>query len=428
MLGGLLCSIHFDKDGITAPNEVPDPIKKLRDEFTRLHKEGSDVVEAAMKGERDLTEVELKDNQKRLSRLKEIKSQILARDEFAKLASDILDGKEDETGNPQGTVQGVTQPAGRDDYRADVDGSTFEKAKYSKAINHFARTGDMPRDLFTVTTSTGSGAYLPKQVLPVITIRRLRNSYRAALDAYGINPIETTSPATWSLPIADDTGNIGATLAENASSGTTQDATDASVTISPTQYSSKQAWFSNVMIQAAGFDVLGYVVDLLGKRIEKVQESAWTTTLLTNGTVGKTTASPTGITYAEFIAWEHSLAAAYRTDGVFMFSDSLYQALRGLVDDNHRPIFDTDPTNVFVAKLHGKPVVVNDYLQTMAANHIVGAFASASAFKIVDVMPDALVRYANYPGMPGQVGFEQLHVGDCAFVYKGISLLKTAIS
>src|SRR4051812_43940766 len=124
--------------------------------------------------------------------------------------------------------------------------------------------------------------------------------------------------------------------------------------MSPTLYTSKQIWFSNTMVFANNFDVSSYAVPMLQARLEKSQESAWTTTALT-GTVGKTTATTTGITYAELLAWEHSLAAAYRSDAVFVLSDSAYRVLRGLVDDQHRPIMDLDPTNVFVGKIHGRP-------------------------------------------------------------------------
>src|SRR5206468_3098903 len=137
--------------------------------------------------------------------------------------------------------------------------------------------------------------------------------------------------------------------------------------LNPTLYSSKQQWMSNTTVNAVDFDLFSYMLPMLQRRLDKAQESAWVGTIKTTGTVGLTTAATTVFTYAEWIAFEHSLAAAYRTDAGFLLADSAYQIVRSLVDDNNRPILDLDPTNNFQATIHGKPVIVSDYFDADAA-------------------------------------------------------------
>jgi len=164
---------------------------------------------------------------------------------------------------------------------------------------------------------------------------------------------------------------------------------------------------------------------MLYRRLDKSQESAWVGSIKTNATVGKTTASPTTFTYAEWLAFEHSLPAAYRTDAGFILSDSAYQIARGLVDNNNRPILDLDPTNSFQATIHGKPVIVSDYFDAVAGSKVIGAFASGDALKVFDAGMKRIARYVLQPSFPDQTGFELFANGDFGFVAGGVRTLAT---
>lgn len=408
--------------------------KALRDEFAQVQHDAQALITLTATEKRAYTAAEKTANEQRYARLDQIKALFDEERRFAALALE------------KGTVELPAEPQGRAEFNAaegrqvtdnaganaglqfEMNGKRFDLNAYKKALNTFAQTGQM-RQEFTVTSTTQSGAFLPKEVLNPITVKRLQNAWRGVLDATGFKPIELSRMETISLPVADDTANVGQAQSESATAGTTQDADNTkSLTIAPTLYGSKQMFFSNTMILAQSFDVMAFVLPILQKRVDKVQESTWTTAIMATGTVGKTTASPTVITYAELMAWEHSLAAAYRTDACFVLSDTLYQALRGLVDSNNRPVMDLDPTNVFAAKIHNRPVLISDYFQTLAANHIMGAFVSGSALQIVDILNTRMARYAGLPQFPDQVGFELFHNGDQGFVPQGLSLIKSAIS
>jgi HK97 family phage major capsid protein len=96
------------------------------------------------------------------------------------------------------------------------------------------------------------------------------------------------------------------------------------------------------------------------------------------------------------------------------------------VDDNNRPILDLDPTNNFMATIHGKPVFVSDFMDAVAANKVIGAFCSADALKVFDAGLKRIARYILQPAFPDQTGFELFANGDFGFVSAGVSLLKTA--
>jgi HK97 family phage major capsid protein len=176
------------------------------------------------------------------------------------------------------------------------------------------------------------------------------------------------------------------------------------------------------MLNAQGFDILSYVAPILSMRLDKAQEVAWTTKAKALST-GYTTAAPTAVTYTDLLGWEHSLSVAYRSDSVFVISDSLYKALRGLVDSNARPIIDLDPTNEFVERIHGKPVVVSDTFDTVAATNKMGLFCSADGIKIRDVVPQRLTVYRYLPTFPDQTGYALYANADAGFVAGACSLL-----
>jgi HK97 family phage major capsid protein len=390
-------------------------LKTLREEFATLHGQCNAAIETAAKAGKPLAGDDKQEYDRRIARLDEIKALV---DQHKQLAAYAFSaGDVNEPASPQGRQEfdANNRPDGKP-VKLDIDA-------YKRAVNQFCRTGNWDRQLFAVTTGTQSGVMLPKEVLQPVEVRRLQNAIRKVLAYYNLTPIQRTLAEQISLPVSDDTGNVGQQQAEGATNGTTADASFASsVTLNPVLYTSHQLWFSNTQVSAVDWDVFSYALPVLQKRVDKSQESAWTTTLM-GGTVGKTTASGTAITYPELLAWEASLPAAYRDDGAFILSDSLYQLIRGLTDNNGSPIMDVDPTNVFQQRIHGKPFAISDYFQTVASGHKSGAFVSAEALKVMDVMNARIARYTLVPSNPDQTGFELFQNGDFGFDPNGVRLL-----
>jgi HK97 family phage major capsid protein len=403
---------------------------EMREEYAKLHTEAGKVLSDAAAAKRALTVEEKTANDARYSRMDAIKAQSEAEKTHAKYAFE------------SGAVTNQADPKAKEEFAAAPDVKTAEGllldlkpdhkqfATYRKELNAFLRP-DTASQRFTIITTTGSSVMLPKAVLPPDSVRRNNNAFRAVLGATGYNPLETTDTQQYTLPIFDDTGVVGFAPSENGTTSTTADSslTTNSVTLNAVLYSSKTRWFSNTLLNANGFDILAYITPILQKTVDKTEESAWTTTLAALTAPTTVTASKAAITYPTLLAWEHKLAVAYRSDAAFIVSDTLYQTLRGLVDNNNRPIMDLDPTNVFQMRMHGKPIFVSDFLSAMGtANGFAGAFLSGDAIKLRDVIPQRLTRYVNIPTSEDQTGYCLFANGDCQFAPAGVSLLQLAAS
>jgi HK97 family phage major capsid protein len=379
-----------------------DQIKALHEEYASIHKDASDLL--AKTGGK-LTAEDKESQAKMFARMDEIKATKFAIERLA----------ENAFANYMPSIS-----------RAEAEFAQSQplasKLTAKDEINMFLR-GDTSHKFVLVSTS-GSSIMLPKEVMAPIAVRRNVNPYRAALAARGYQPIESTATDQVTLPVWDDTSANGDAPSESATADTTVDSTlTGSLTLNATLYESKSKWFSNTLLNANGFDVLGYLAPILTKQLDKGQESA-ATVVAKALTVGYTGSSNSGLTYADLIAWEHTLKPAYRSDAVFIVSDGTYKAMRGLVDANSRPIIDLDPTNNFMESFHGKPLFVGDFFDAPAVSAFGGIFVSADAIKIRDVVPQRLTRYVNIPTKPDQTGFNLFANGDCQFVAAGVSLFQ----
>jgi HK97 family phage major capsid protein len=387
-------------------------IKALRNEFSQLISENQALLTAVSDAKRQFTGEEIAQRDAKYKRADAIKAELVEAERLAKYALD--------SGNAE-TPKPIKLPEAETNFSVD---------QIKRDLNLFAHTGMVSPSIQGATygtdTTTQGGAYLPKVVLQPAEVRRLQNSFYALLDKYQIKPLTRLTPTAASLPVEDDRATVGQQQTESATSGTEADpTTSGSLVLMPTLYSSKQRWFSNTDILAQDFDVVAYALPQLAKRINKAKETAWTTKLAAL-TPAYTTESSLGLKYNDVLAWEHSLYAPYRSDAGFLVSDSLYKALRGVVDLMGRPILDEQPNTMFAATIHGKPVLINEYLAEFGTSAICGAFISASGFQIMDIANDRLARYIGVPTRPDQTGLEQFANGDCGFIPVGVSVLQVS--
>ncbi len=434
-------------------------VERYRDEYCKLHKDATDLVAKIAKANegrgRDLTGEEKTAQEKRYARMDQIRE--IGSQEI-KLAAYAFQQQQQAASTERAIATASVNPAaaaaaiaaaggGGPAFASEQEFSRRIRAAdplataYAKdGINHFLRTGQVPDAYkFIITTVTEGGIMLPKAVMAPYLVRRNVNAFRLAISYYGYHALETTTTDQITLPVWDDTSNIGQPLSESATTDDTADSTlTGSVTLNGTLYESGSKWFSNTLLNAEGFDVLSYVAPVQQLMYDKGQESAYTataqgTSFSANYTVP---ATQVGIKYEDLLNWEHTLVPAYRRDAVFVLSDSLYKTLRGMVDGNNRPIIDLNPAGVlaqgegplFIEQIHGKPIAVSDYMTavnpTVAAAGTLktGLFISADAIKIRNVIPQRLTRYVNVPTYPDQTGYNLFGNGDCKFVANGGAL------
>ena len=410
-------------------------VTKLREEFSTLKTATDEFV--GLPEDAAITQEQLDENATRIERMTFIKAQI---DQHAKFAQMKLDNPADPAA--PGTVTTPAEPTGREEFnRISVADETPEQAalrfaKDKAAVNRWIRYGD-PRGVrfaassgeqFTtnsaLTTASGSNALLPVTVAPPVLIKRLLNPLRAAMVARGQPIMSTDTTENISVPVFDDTANTADVIPQNQTGDNEKEPAVAGVTLGATLYDSGTVWSSNTLLNSLTIDLLGYLQPMLDQRIDIKQAAAWMLDLATNATVGVTTAGTSTITYAELVAWQHSIAVVNRPYGAFILSDGLFQTLRNLVDSQNRPLYQESLRDDAPDKLLGWPVFITDQLAAPAATAVSGIAVATNLIFIRDITNKRIARYVNIPTYRDQFGLAEFANGDFKYTAGGARALK----
>lgn len=234
----------------------------------------------------------------------------------------------------------------------------------------------------------------------------------------GAKLINTNSGNDLPVPTANDTGNVGAILAENTQTST-QDITFANVTLKAFKYSSNLILVSYELLQDAGVDIEAFLVQKIAERLARIQNTHFTVGtgssqprgVVIDATLGKTGANgqTTSIIYNDLVDLKYSVDKAYRQNAKWMMNDSTMKALLKLVDGQSRPLFYSYTGGSLQSgeadTLLGNPIVINNDIADMATSAKSVLFGDFSNYWIRNVMSMMLMRlterYADY----GQVGF-----------------------
>lgn len=226
--------------------------------------------------------------------------------------------------------------------------------------------------------------------------------------------IETDSGNDIPWPTVNDTAQVGALLAENATI-TAQDATFASVTLKAYMYTSKLIAVSWQLMQDSAFSVENVVADIAGERLGRIWNNHFTTGtgssqpngVVTAATLGKTgtTGQTTSVIYDDLIDLIYSVDRAYRQGSKFMMNDSSIKVVRKLKDGQNLPLWQTSVQAGEPDMLLGYPVIPNNDVATMAANAKSILFGDFRKYKIRRVRGGSLVRLNERYADALQVGF-----------------------
>lgn len=226
--------------------------------------------------------------------------------------------------------------------------------------------------------------------------------------------IETDSGNDVPWPTVNDTAQVGALLAENATI-TAQDATFASITLKAYMYTSKLIAVSWQLMQDSAFSVENVVADIAGERLGRIWNTHFTTGtgsaqpngVVTAATLGKTgtTGQTTSVIYDDLIDLIYSVDRAYRQGAKFMMNDASIKVVRKLKDSQGLPIWQPSVQSGEPEQLLGYPLVPNNDVATMAANAKSILFGDFRKYKIRRVRGGSLVRLNERYADNLQVGF-----------------------
>lgn len=286
------------------------------------------------------------------------------------------------------------------------------------------------RNAMSTTTGSEGGFTVPSQVASMVI---------DAMKAYGgmrevAQVISTDNGQNLSYPTSDGTAEVGEIVGQN-SGATLGELTFGTVALNVFYYSSKKIALPYELVQDSAIDVVQFVVNRLGERLGRIQNSHFTVgtgTTQPDGVVPRATIGKTGTTgqtltviYDDLVDTLRSVNRAYRGNAVWMMNDLSVGIVSKLKDTTGRPIWtygDAESiTDGNPDTLLGYRVVTNDDVPVMAANARSIAFGDFSKYIIRDVANTAVIKRFDDSAfaLNNQVGF-------CGWQRSGGNLVDTA--
>jgi HK97 family phage major capsid protein len=282
------------------------------------------------------------------------------------------------------------------------------------------RAWDEKRGTDPQSTAAGAGGEF---IAPTTFIQRVE---RALLMFGGVRQvaeiIRTNEGNALHWPTVDDTGNTGVLLGENAEA-TVLDVTTSELVLHAYKYSSKLVKVSQELIEDAAFNLAELLGDMLGERIGRAENAAFTTGdgnskpngIVTAATQGEEAASQTAITADELIELFHSVDPSYRMqEGVgFMMHDAIVAVVRKLKGEDNQYLWQPGLQAGQPDRLLNAPVTINQSMASaLAQSAKVVLFGALRKYKIRDVRTLRLRRLVERYGEFDQEGFVAFHRTD----------------
>lgn len=272
--------------------------------------------------------------------------------------------------------------------------------------------GALRREYRALSAHNGpTGAYLiPGTFVRSLEINMLAfNSIEQAAD---VMLTDTGEEMGW--PSADDTSNEGERLGEARTTSATQDPTFKLTKWRAYEYSSMEVKVPRPLLEDNAVGLDNVLPEMLAERVARKFNRECTTGtansqpngVVTASALGRTAASATAITGDEFIYLFHSVDPAYRTNAAFMMHDSIAAQLALLKDTTNQPIWRSGLVDGNPDRLLGKPVYVNQYMDSaLAASNKVALFGDFSRYKIRRVRRVFLTRIVEKYANQNQVAY-----------------------
>lgn len=231
-----------------------------------------------------------------------------------------------------------------------------------------------------------------------------------------VDTITTSSGENFLWPIGNDTFVEGAIAAESAdlNAVTQTDPHLTRLTLGAFDYHSRFLKVTEQLLRDSIVNVDQIVATMLGERLGRIllrHATVGTGTtqpfgVVTDSVAGATAATATTITYANLLALQHSVDPAYRPNAVFMAHDSVIQVLRGLLDSQNRPLWQSGLQEGIPDRLLGQPIIYNQYMaSTVATTNITMLYGDMSFYKLRRVGGMTMRRLVERFAETREVGF-----------------------
>ena len=310
-----------------------------------------------------------------------------------------------ELDRPQDTPDGAASRG------VDYENAQNEQAQYSRTFNKWLKGGPevltgeeravmqkgrlATRDM-GISTGAGGGYLVPDSFAnQIYTHMKWYGAVRSVADV-----ITTGDGGDLQYPHMDDTGNVGAILAEGGAISE-QDVAVGSRTIKSWLYTSKLVQVSWQLEQDSAFDVSGLLAQVFGERLGRIQNTHFTTGTgatqpegaITNAPVTSTATNDTTV-LDDMVTLQYTLDRAYRPRASYMMHDAIIAHLRKEQSSDGSFVWQPSAQAGEPDRLFGYPVVPNnDMAGTPTTDQAkIAAFGDFKAYLIRDVKGIAVVR------------------------------------
>lgn len=213
------------------------------------------------------------------------------------------------------------------------------------------------------------------------------------LDESNFTVLNTDDGRVLPIPTVNDTGNESVTHTEMEEHEDADDPDFDKVDLNAFGHTSEVLKVSNELLRDSAVMVESLIARMIGQRIARTKAALLTTGdgtgepegIVTGATYGAVAASASAITYAEILNLIHSVDPVYRNGAQLMFHDQTLRAIKGLVDEQNRPLFlagyaDREPDTI-----NGYRYIINNNMPTMAMNARSIIFGDLKSFWVRNV-------------------------------------------
>lgn len=169
---------------------------------------------------------------------------------------------------------------------------------------------------------------------------------------------------------------------------------------------------SEELLSDSAVNIEEYVLSAMVDAVENLQEDAFLNgdgnkkpTGVLSAQVGVTTAKAKEVTTDELLDLMYLVKSSYRTNAVWLISDSLELVLRKLKDNDGQYIWQPAITADAPNMLFGKPVYTSDFMPSVGANAKAAVFGDFNYYTIADRGSYELLRLNEVFALNGQIGF-----------------------
>lgn len=321
----------------------------------------------------------------------------------------------------------LSQPSGRPEGLFGEPADERGDEQYAEAFSTFVRRGmaqanpeqqaSLQRNFQNAAVGTGAaGGYTIPPAFRAIMVETMK--------AFGVmlteaEVIETDTGANMPWPTNDDTGNLGAILAENQPI-VEQDVTVGQASLDAYMFTSKLVKASIQFLQDSP-NADAWLARKLGERIGRIKSQLYTVGtgtnqpdgVVTSATIGVTgtgsLATTGGIAYDNLVDLMESLDPAYgdHPDAKWMMHQTARKAIRKLKDSTGKPIWEPSVQAGVPDTLIGRAVRVNNDMAAVAQNSLSLGFGNIRAAYVVRqvIGSAALLRLTERYADNLQVGF-----------------------